>query len=272
MKNLFTILTILFFVNGITAQKEYKVSLSNGKVVILDVNKVNLEGHNGTDIIIVGESVNRQKDKRAEGLVPINGLGVSDNTGLGLSVVKEGTEVTIEQVSKKVNKGRFTIKVPRSVSIYYEHDTHEGRMLNIKNVESEIEVTAHFNKVNLEGVTGPMSISTIHGDIDAVFSSVSQKNPITIRSTHGHVDVSMPPSTKADVKMASSHGEMFTDFDIKIGDDEATPGQNVKGVKTGIRKSCNCPNDQKVVGKINSGGVLVELRTSHNNIYFRKKK
>jgi len=194
--------------------------------------------------------------------------GVSDNTGMGLSVVKEGTEVTIEQVAKRVNKGRYTLKVPRSVAVYYEHNTHNGNDLNIKNVESEIEITAQFNDVKLEGVTGPMSVSTIHGDIDAIFSRVSQENPVTIRSTHGHVDVSMPPNTKANVKMSSGHGEMFTDFDIKVG----TPGQTAKGDLKPRRKSCNCPNDQKVIGKINSGGVLVDLRTSHSNIYFRKKK
>ena len=269
MRSIITILTILFLANGILAQQEYKVSLSSGKVIIHDVNKLDIEGYNGNEIVVVGPSSNKKADKRAEGLVSITGSGVSDNTGMGLSVIKEGNEVTIEQIAKRVNKGRYTLKVPRGVSVYYEHNTHNGNDLNIKNVESEIEITAQFNNVKLEGVTGPMSVSTIHGDIDAVFSKVSQENPITIRSTHGHVDVSMPPSTKADVKMSSGHGEMFTDFDIKVGN--ATPGQNVKGVK-GSSKSCNCPNDQKVIGKINSGGVLVDLRTSHSNIYFRKKK
>ena len=138
-------------------------------------------------------------------------------------------------------------------------------------MESEIEVTAQFNNIKLEGVAGPMSISTIHGNIDAIFSKVNQENPITIRSTHGHVDVSIPSNTKADIKMASGHGEMFTDFEIKIKESEPTPEQNVEGSGQSS-KSCNCPNDQKVIGKINSGGVLVDLRTSHSNIYFRKKK
>jgi len=56
MRSLFTILTILFLANGITAQQEYKVSLSNGKVIIHDVNKLNIEGHNGNEIVVVGPS------------------------------------------------------------------------------------------------------------------------------------------------------------------------------------------------------------------------
>jgi len=275
MRSLFTILTILFLVNGITAQQEYKVSLSSGKIIILDVNKTDIEGHNGTDIIITGKSTENKDDDRRKGLLPISGTGLKDNTGMGLSVVKEGNEVTIEQISKKAHKGRFKIKVPNNVAIYYEHGTHDGSGLNIKNVKSEIEVTAHFNDVYLEGVTGPMSINTIHGDIDAVFSTVSQKNPITIRSTHGHVDVSMPPSTKADIKLASGHGEMFTDFDIKMAA-KTTPTRNTKGVNShhnySSRRGCHNCDKQKVIGNINGGGVLVELKTSHSNIYFRKKK
>jgi len=265
MKNLFTILTILFFVNGITAQQEYKVSLSSGKVLIMDVNKADIEGYNGADIIITGESTENKDDDRRKGLLPISGSGLKDNTGMGLSVVKEGTEVKIEQISKKAHKGRFKIKVPNSVAIYYEHRTHDGSGLNIKNVKSEIEITANFNDVRLEEVTGPMSIKTVHGDIDAIFSTVSQKNPITIRSTHGHVDVAIPQSTKADIKLSSSHGEMFTDFDIEMAATKTSKGAS--------RKGCDeCPNHQRVTGNINGGGVLVELRTSHSNIYFRKKK
>ena len=270
MRSIITILTILFFVNGITAQQEYKVALSSGKVLIFDVNKADIEGYSGTDIIIVGESKEKKEDKRREGLSSISSTGLKDNTGMGLSVIKKGNEVTIEQISKKVQKGRFKIKVPNNVAIYYEHDTHEGGNLNIKNVKSEIEVTAHFNNVNLESVTGPMSINTIHGDVDAIFSSVSQENPITIRSSHGHVDVAMPSSTRADIKLASSHGEMFTDFDIDI--EPKTPNQTTKGVSQSRRGCGSCPNNQKVTGNINGGGVLVELKTSHSNIYFRQKK
>ena len=265
MRSLFTILTILFFANGITAQQEYKVSLNSGKVLIMDVNKADIEGYNGTDIIITGASTENKDDDRRKGLSAISGSGLKDNTDMGLSVIKEGTEVTIEQISKKAHKGRFTIKVPNNVAIYYEHGTHEGSDLNIKNVKSEIEVTAHFNDVRLDGVTGPMSINTIHGDIDAIFSNVSQENPITIRSSHGHVDVAMPSSTKADIKLTSSHGEMFTDFDISMAAAKTANGSSRKGCE-------ECPNHQKVTGNINGGGVLVELRTSHSNIYFRKSK
>jgi hypothetical protein len=259
---------ILFLAISVSAQ-DYKVKMSaGGKVIINKVNKVDIVGHNGTEVIIQGGATNKKKDDRAAGLQTINGSGNIDNTGLGLSAIKEGNELTIEQISKN-SKGRFTIKIPQGVAVSYEHNRHEGKDLNIKDISGEIEVTAHFNDVKLENVTGPMSINTVHGDIEATFSSVNQKNPSTIRSSHGLIDVTLPSSTKANLKLRSSHGDMFTDFKIN---------RNVKGVKNvknnqGDDDCGGCGNDKSTMsGGINGGGVLIDLYTSHANIYLRKNK
>ena len=129
-------------------------------------------------------------------------------------------------------------------------------------------MTAHFNDVKLENVTGPMSINTIHGDVEAIFSNVNQSNPSTIRTSHGFIDVTLPSSTKANLKLRSSHGDMMTDFTIS---------RNVKSVKkNGDDNESDCGgcgnNNSSMIGTINGGGVLIDLYTSHANIYLRKKK
>ncbi len=258
---------ILFLAFSVSAQ-DYKVKMSaGGKVIINKVNEVDIVGHNGTEVIVMGVSRKENEDERATGLRVINGSGKEDNTGLGLSAIKEGNELTIEQISKNT-EGRFTIKIPQGVSVLYEHNRHEGDDLNIKDISGEIEVTAHFNDVKLENVTGPMSINTIHGDIEAVFTKVNQSNPSTIRSSHGLIDVTLPSSTKANLKLRSSHGDMMTDFNID---------RNVKTAKTVGKKDNDCGgcdhhNNSKMTGTINGGGVLIDLYTSHSNIYLRKKK
>lgn len=272
MKNLINKITgiglILFLTFSVSAQ-DYKVKMSSGgKVIINKVNKVDIVGHNGTEVVIQGASTHKKKDNRAAGLRVISGSGNVDNTGLGLSAVKEGNELTIEQVVKN-SKGRFTIKIPQGVAVLYEHNTHQGDDLNIKDISGEIEITAHFNDVKLENITGPMSVNTVHGDVEAIFASVNQNNPSTIRSSHGWIDVTLPSSTKANLKLKSSHGDMFTDFDIN---------KNIKTVKKGENnheeEGCGgCENNKSTMsGGINGGGVLIDLYTSHANIYLRKKK
>ena len=107
----------------------------------------------------------------------------------------------------------------------------------------------------IENCTGPMAISSVHGAIDAVFSEISQANSISLYSVHNHVDVSVPASAKADFKLNSAWGEMFTDLDLDYGD---TDGE----LKKVSRK--------KVVGKFNGGGVDFNITSTHNNIYLRK--
>lgn len=268
MKNLITKIScisfILLFAISISAQ-DYKIKMtSGGKVIVDQVDEITIEGYNGTEVIIQGKRSNDEdEDDRAKGLRVISGSGSVDNTGLGLSAVKEGNDLTIEQVSKN-SKGRYTIKIPQGIGILYEHNDHSGEELIVRNFSSEIEVSAHYNDVKLFDITGPMSVNTTHGDVEATFKKVSQNNPITIRSSHGWIDVTMPNDTKANLKLKSSHGDMFTDFNI----DKSIKGVNVKNPK---KNNCGSCDDNKMLGGINGGGVLVDLYSSHDNIYLRKK-
>ena len=126
----------------------------------------------------------------------------------------------------------------------------------IKNIESEIEVSTLHNGIKLENVTGPMTIKTVHGEIDANFGN-NIKSPISLMSVHGLIDVTFPAAIKANVNLATSYGEMFVDPAIKIEMDQksdwVTYGSN------------------KISGKINGGGLDVTLSSTHGNIYLRKK-
>ena len=100
-----------------------------------------------------------------------------------------------------------------------------------------------------------MTINTVHGGIEANFGS-NMKNPISIISVHGHVDVSLPVATKANLKLGTSYGEIFVDPEFKID----------------IEKSGNMVKySDNVSGKINGGGLDITLSSTHNSVYLRKK-
>jgi predicted membrane protein len=151
---------------------------------------------------------------------------------------------------------RVKVMVPKGVSISINHNSPHGDELKIKNVESEIEISTLHNGVELENVTGPMTIKTIHGEIEAVFGA-NIKSPISIVSLHGLIDITVPVAIKANLTMSTSHGEIFADPAIKIEQEEKSDM-----VRYGA---------SKVSGKINGGGIDMTLTTSHSNIYLRKK-
>jgi len=240
----------------LASAQEYKVSVSGSKKLIINgVNKIEIEGTSGSEIIFSTANRSRRTSERAEGLTAIGSWGLEDNSGIGLSVVENGDNITIDQISKN-SSSRYVIKVPKNVAISYSHNTPYGSKLQVRNVESEMEISTNHNSVYLENITGPLTINTVHGKIEAIFTSLNQSSPTTINSVHGLVDVTLPSTTKADLRMSSQWGEIFTDMEI-----EFDPSRSE------LRKL----SSTKIRGKLNGGGVSLQLNSTHNNIYLRKK-
>ena len=200
------------------------------------------------------ENKNRKDEKRAEGLTAISGTGLTDNTDIGLSVLVKGNDIEVQQMSIR-SSNKYTIKVPKSVKISYLHSGVEGETFKATNISSEIDASVKHNGIHLENVTGPMTINSVHGKIEAIFSSVNQSNPISIISVHALVDVTLPSNTKANLKMESKYGELLTNMDIDFDKSE----EELRSLSS------------KVKGKLNGGGVEIYLVSSHNNVYLRKK-
>lgn len=240
--------------SGVLYAQEYKLSKSSGTLEIREVNNVRIEGHNGNEIIFTSEDDHRDHDDRAKGLRAISSLGLEDNTGIGLSVVDKGDVIEVRQL-KKMDGPDIKILVPKNVVVSYHHTSPHGSEIDIKNFEGQVEISTVHNGVVLTNATGPMKINTVHGDIDASLGA-SLKSPISIESVHGHVDIALPVSTRANMKLSTHFGEILVDPDFKI--DIEKSGEMVR-------------YNDNVKGKINGGGIDINLSATHNNVYLRKK-
>lgn len=253
-KYIFCFCLFLLSVLSTTAQDEYKIAVNSGTLKIMEVNKVDFEGHDGSEIIIHTEAKEKKENKRAEGLRAINGLGRVDNTGIGLNVEQKDGEVIVSQISRKKSR-MYKVLVPKGVSIYYEHSNYDGGKVHFQNLSNEIEVSANYNSILLEEVTGPMAIHTVYGKIEGHFGRVNQEGSISLHSVYGLVDVALPGSTKATVRLSSPYGEMFTDLDLAV--DQGSDMRNL--------------SKSKVKGKLNGGGVDFNVKATYANIYLRKR-
>ncbi|MBL0745031.1 DUF4097 family beta strand repeat-containing protein [Chryseolinea lacunae] len=241
---------------GFMQAQEYKVAKSSGRLEIREVNHVVVEGYSGNEIVFTSRSGKRDDDERAKGLRSVSANGLEDNTNLGLSVVDKGNVIEVQQL-KRMDGPEITIKVPKGVTVSYSHTSPHGDEIEFKNVEGEIEVSTMHNGVQLTNVTGPLTIKTVHGDIEGTLNA-SVKAPISIVSVHGHVDIALPTTVKASVKLGTVYGEIFVDPEFKM-DLERTENNMVKF------------SSDTVTGKINGGGLDINLSSTHNNVYLRKK-
>jgi len=243
------VLAVMMIAAGCLKAQEYKVSKSSGRLEI-NIGKVQVEGHNGNEIIFTSSDGNREKDKRSEGLRPVNSLGLVDNTGLGINVTEKGDVMTVQQL-KKTNSPDIKILVPKNMIVSFSYESQFGGKARFKNMSNEIEVDAQYNSIELENVTGPLTIKTIYGHVEATMDP-AMKGPISIVSIYGYVDVAMPTTTKANLKMSTSYGEIFADPAFKIEIEQQG-------------------DSDKVSGKINGGGTPVDLTCNYGKVYLRKK-
>ena len=243
------VLAVMMITAGCLQAQEFKLAKSSGRLEI-NIGKVLVEGHNGNEIIFTSGDGNREKDKRAEGLRSVNSLGLDDNTGLGINVTEKGDVVTVQQL-KKTNSPDIKILVPKNMIVSFAYESQYGGKARFKNLSNEIEVDAQYNSIELENVTGPLTVKTIYGHVEATMDP-AMKGPISIVSIYGYVDVTIPSTTKANLKMSTSYGEIFADPAFKIDVEQ-----------TG--------DSDKVSGKINGGGIPVDLACNYGKVYLRKK-
>jgi hypothetical protein len=251
-KILITFASVLIYINVLHAQ-EYKVAKSTGRLEIREVNNVAIEGHSGNEIIFKSRSQDRDRDERAKGLRALSSMGLEDNTGFGLSVVEKGDVIEVQQL-KKTDGPDITILVPKGVAVSYSHSSPYGEGINIKNFAGEVKISTVHNRVELTDISGPMSVKTVHGDIDASLG-VALTGATSLESTHGHVDVALPIGTKANLTLSTNWGEVLVDPDFKI-----------QVESNGLVKYSD-----RISGKVNGGGTEINLSSHHNNVYLRKK-
>ncbi len=251
-KFIFTTIVALIATTAAFAQ-DYKIAKSSGKLII-NLPGVSVEGYDGNEILFSSSKMKSEDDERAKGLRPISGSGLEDNTGIGINVTDKGGNVEVNPVGKGDNK--IKIKVPKGVSISYSFNkVMNHSTASFKNVESEIEVSALYNDVELENTTGPLTVKSVYGSVEVKLGQ-NIKGPVSLISVYKHVDVAMPVTTKANLKMNTSWGEILASADFKI--DIEKSGDMVKY------------SDNNIKGKLNGGGIDMTLTSNYGKVYLRK--
>ena len=235
----------------------FKMRLINSKDQRINIfmikSSVEVIGYDGDELKIESADYVPPSSQK-EGLKPLYNK-TEDNTRLGLSVVKENSQVKITQAS--IDPFKYKVFVPKNVSLSYEEVGDQGADLSISNMNGEIEIKVVRGNASLFNVAGPIVANSIRSNFKVVFSSPKSNKPCAFSSIRGSVDIALPAQNASDLQLRSVTGEIYTDFEIVID------------------SSANLPTitgGHNIHGKINGGGAQLTVHTVYNNIFIRKRK
>ena len=230
-----------------------KVHLVSGSIKVVS--------YDGKDIIVNvsarGDS-DEEKPKTSE-----NGMKRISAAGGGFEVTAKEADNTVTVNTGNPNKViDLDFKIPQDVKLMVG-TVNDGEVL-VENVRGELEVNNVNDKITLTNISGSVVANTVNGDVIVTLNSVDPKAPMAFSTLNGDIKVTLPADTKANLKLKSDNGEVYSDFDIDI---DKTPANIEKTNEHGMYK---IKKDGSVNGKINGGGPEMMMKNMQGDIYVKK--
>ncbi|WP_031495007.1 DUF4097 family beta strand repeat-containing protein [Bryobacter aggregatus] len=269
MKN--TLLAILIAAATLAAQGGEKLSIAlrdpsrPGTVKMNTIHgSILVKVHAGKDIIVETEA-RTEKEREREVPESARGLRRLNSTGLSITLEEENNVVTIS-TGIRARSENFVILVPAKTSL--KLSATNGRMITVEGVDGEMELNATNGGITLTDVSGSVVAHALNGKINAKFKRVDSDKPMSFSSMNGTIDVTFPASIKANLKMQTNNGDVFTDFDVQM------KPNTVKMEKSEPASSDRDRNrvrmESLTSGAINGGGPDYSFKNFNGNIYIRK--
>jgi hypothetical protein len=223
-----------------------------------------IRGTDRRDVLI--EASGGEQDRSSRNDQAATGLRRLTQRG-GFSVDEQAN--TMRLTSGPQGRGQnFTIEVPRRTNL--KLSVVNGEAITVDGVEGDIE-TSNVNgpRTTLTNVSGSVVAHATNGRIVATIARVAAQKAMAFSSLNGSVDVTLPASVKANVKLRSDQGDVFTDFEIQMTTSKEAPVVKDTRQSNGRYR---IEVDRSLYGTINGGGPEFELRSFNGNVYLRRGK
>jgi hypothetical protein len=181
----------------------------------------------------------------------------------GYELSEERNEIKIEASSWRQG-GSLELRVPQRTNL--ELHTVNNGTITVENVEGEIEIQNVNGPVMLTNVSGAVVANSVNGGVTAKLTRVTADKAMAFTSLNGQVDVTLPATIKANLKMRSDQGDIFTDFDVQLRNEPSSPGNGTRNNRGRYRLEVN----RAIYGAVNGGGPEIELRTFNGSVFLRK--
>jgi len=230
------------------------------KVNLLD-GTVTIKGSNRRDVLFTTTSQDaREVLRRRQRAETPPGMRRLTQPG-GFGVQERDNEMSLSSGPNR--ELSLDIEVPMRTRLRL---TSVNGSISVDSVDSEIEINTVDGGITLTNVGGSVVAHAVDGNIAATIARVTPQAPMAFTSLNGDLDVTLPATVKANLRLRSDQGDVFTDFDVQViaSASASRTQRNGRGVRVDVNRS--------IYGSVNGGGPDFELRTFEGNIYVRKAK
>ena len=233
------------------------VSLVQGSITV--------RGTNRKDVSVVARADADRPSRRYD----------ADATGLrripqtaGFRISEEGNRVKISSDSPNRSIS-FEIEAPARANLKL-HSVNGGEIV-VENIEGDLDVSNVNGGITLTNVAGSVTAGTTNGSVRATMTRVTAERQMAFTSLNGTVDVTLPPTTKANLRLRSDNGDVYSDFEVQLAPSAPLIQENSQESR-GRNGRYRISRNRSIVGAINGGGPEFELRTFNSNVYVRRGK
>jgi DUF4097 and DUF4098 domain-containing protein YvlB len=216
---------------------------SGGELEITNTNgKIDVEGIDGSTVEVRAERIAKAAtDTGARELLP--------RIVIKESVKPDHVSIETERMSGiMIGAGfevRYHVRAPKDAVIRL---TNTNGAVSASGVTGQLIAHTTNGSVNAKDVTGEIDARTTNGQVAVDLASLTRK--VTLKTTNGGVVLTMPDNAKADLSASCTNG-----------------GISVSGLKLETTESSR----RRVEGKLNGGGVQIDVRTTNGSIRVRSR-
>lgn len=269
IKSVIAVVLFLLTIN-VTAQETISVPLTNPakkgllKMGILN-GSITIKGYAGKEVVIKGsrrEKTDRHSHRR-NNRTNKSGLKRISNSSLEFSATEYDNEVRVKSSIQGTTD--FEIQVPKNFSL--KISTVNRGDIYVENVNGTMDISNTNGKITLKDISGSVSADALNRDIKVTFVKVTPNVPMAFSSLNGDIDITFPKTIKANIKVKSDRGEIFTDFDLKTKPSKAkvTKGESSRGNAYSVKV------EKWITGAINGGGAEILFKNFNGDVIIRAK-
>lgn len=234
-----------------------EVGLVNGGITVT--------GYDGTEVIVEAKarmkSIKESKqDEKVKGMIRIP----VTTTGLEIEEENNHIEIGVESYKRTID---LDIKVPVKTSLNLTAVNHGD--IYVENVEGELEIENVNGRVTLKNVTGSVMAHALNKDLIVNLVRVYPDKDMSFSTLNGDIDVTFPSTIKADLKLKSDNGNIYSDFEIQL---QKKSKKIVEGNEDDKDGRYRVKIESAVYGSINGGGPEIQFTSFNGDIMIRKAK